>query len=184
MSVPMMKVSMELHIPIATINPNLEAIQVSFAKSLNSIVEIHKDIPMWGQSGNIKQTGVPRVEFKDKEIRNYYKNVSEQKEIVRVFMGLQGAMYMLQPDVTKLLKEYLQYSYLWVEDREDLIIKFCEQNPLIVEINEKFTEYVEEGERIRALPDVHNIGAIRILMGKFFSVTLPNLIPLSAFRQV
>lgn len=35
---------------------------------------------------------------------NYYKNVVEQKEITRIFMGLQGAMFLLQPDVVKLLE--------------------------------------------------------------------------------
>lgn len=35
---------------------------------------------------------------------NYYKSVSEHKEIIRMFMGLQGAMFMLKPDVMKLLE--------------------------------------------------------------------------------
>lgn len=36
--------------------------------------------------------------------KNYYKIVSEHKEIVRILMSLQGVMYLLKPDVAKLLK--------------------------------------------------------------------------------
>lgn len=37
-------------------------------------------------------------------LKNYFKTVSEHKEIVRIFMGLQGAMYLLKPDVIRLLQ--------------------------------------------------------------------------------
>lgn len=37
-------------------------------------------------------------------MNTYYKSVAEQKEIIRIYMGLQGAMYLLQPDVIKLLQ--------------------------------------------------------------------------------
>lgn len=50
MSTPMMKTYMELHIPIATINPTLEQIQNTFSQVLNNIVDIHKEIPVWGQN--------------------------------------------------------------------------------------------------------------------------------------
>lgn len=97
---------------------------------------------------------------------NYYKSVADQKEIVRVFMGLQGAMYLLQPDVNKLMKEYLEYNFLWVEDREQQVVDFCSQNPLLVEIIEKFVEYDEQIYEIKNLPELHNIGAVQIRMGK------------------
>lgn len=35
--------------------------------------------------------------------KNYYKAVSENKEIIRVYMSLQGVMYLLSPDVTSLI---------------------------------------------------------------------------------
>lgn len=36
--------------------------------------------------------------------KNYYKIISENKEIVRVYMSLQGIMYLLNPDVNALLE--------------------------------------------------------------------------------
>lgn len=35
-----------------------------------------------------------------------------------------------------------------------------------MEISEKFLEYDERAEAIRELADVHNIGAVQIIMGK------------------
>lgn len=35
---------------------------------------------------------------------NYFKTVAEHKEIVRMFMSLQGAMYLTKPDVISLLE--------------------------------------------------------------------------------
>lgn len=65
-----------------------------------------------------------------------------------------------------ILQSYLSYSYLWAEDREAQIEAFCDKNPLIVEIGEKFQEYDQRAEDIRDLPYVHNIGAVQINMGK------------------
>lgn len=36
--------------------------------------------------------------------QNYHKTVAEHKEIVRIFMSLQGAMYLTKPDVVNLLE--------------------------------------------------------------------------------
>lgn len=40
---------MELQIPIALINPNLDDIQSHFTQVLNCILDTHKYIVMWGQ---------------------------------------------------------------------------------------------------------------------------------------
>lgn len=49
------------------------------------------------------------------QTKNYYKSVSENKEIVRVYMSLQGVMYLLSPDVTSLLdvshSRFLNYFF-------------------------------------------------------------------------
>lgn len=54
---------------------------------------------------------------------------------------------------------------MWDELRDEKIDKFCERNPLIVEISEKFQEYDTRAEHIKELPNKHNVGAIQIIMG-------------------
>lgn len=63
---------------------------------------------------------------------------------------------------------YLEYSYLWVEDRENQIDEFCATNPLIVEISEKFQNYEDRAKLIRELPNIHDLDAIQINMGEVF----------------
>ncbi|KAB0798200.1 hypothetical protein PPYR_09193 [Photinus pyralis] len=159
-SKPMMLTRMELQIPIAVISPSLEEIQTHFSQILENIVSIHQGIPTWGQGDILPGENT-------QGLLNYYKQISEQKEIVRVYMGLQGAMYLLKPDVKKLLQDYLRYSFLWADDRTAQVQAFCDQNPLIVEITEKFSSYEKQSDEIRNLPEEHNIGAIRIIMDDY-----------------
>lgn len=60
----------------------------------------------------------------------------------------------------------MKWKFLWVEDRDKIIDDFCKTDPLIVEIAEKFLEYDSRSEAIRQLPEKHDVGAIRIIMGK------------------
>lgn len=59
----------------------------------------------------------------------------------------------------------MSYSYLWAENRESILQEFCDKEPLIVEISEKFKEFDDRAEEIKQLPDVHNIGAVQITLG-------------------
>ncbi|XP_044272703.1 dynein axonemal heavy chain 8 [Tribolium madens] len=174
---PIMKTYMELQIPIIVINPTLDEIQNYFTQVINKLLYTMSFVCMWGQRGTKKK---PRRDkpLKFKEIvkiiaktpppdRNYYKIVSENKEIIRIFMSLQGVMFLLKPDVAKLLQQYLDYSYLWAEGRVNEIEAFCEKNPLTVEIAEKFQEFENRGDKIRELPDSHNVDSIQVDMEKF-----------------
>ncbi|KAL1516507.1 hypothetical protein ABEB36_000416 [Hypothenemus hampei] len=160
--IPLMSTSMILQIPIATINPNLDDIQNTFSQVLQNILDINKYIPLWGQAE--KKNALNNDDVSRQQQNNYYKAVSENKEIMRVYMSLQGVLYLLNPDVAGLLDKYLEWKYLWVENRDQIIDEFCEKDPLIVEIAEKFSEYDNRAEEIRQFPDQHDIGAIRIHM--------------------
>ncbi|XP_050311595.1 dynein axonemal heavy chain 8 [Anthonomus grandis grandis] len=160
--IPLMSTYMKLTIPIAIISPSLDEIQNHFSQVLQNILDVNKYIGLWGQE-EMKSALKTDDQLKPKA-KNYYKSVSENKEIVRVYMSLQGVLYLLNPDVASLLEKYLKWKYLWVEDRDKLIDEFCEKDPLIVEISEKFTEYDKRAEEIKQLPDKHDVGAISIFM--------------------
>ncbi|XP_060520516.1 dynein axonemal heavy chain 8 isoform X2 [Cylas formicarius] len=158
---PLMSTSMVLQIPVACINPNLEEIQHCFSLVLQNILDVHKYIELWGQ-----RDAKPALkgEVVKPKLKNYYKRVSENKEIVRVYMGLQGIWYLLSPDIESLLNQYLEWKYMWLDDRDQIIDAFCAKDPLIVEISEKFQEYDGRAESIRKLPEKHDVGSLRILM--------------------
>ncbi|KAJ8960348.1 hypothetical protein NQ317_010573 [Molorchus minor] len=163
---PLMKTNMILQIPLAVIIPSLDEVQSHFAQVLNNVLETHKYIGMWGQLQQQSSMKGGGDEIKPKQL-NYFKTVSENKEVMRIYMGLQGVMYLVNPDILALLEKYLEYNYLWVEDRDQQLENFCETNPLIVEISERFQSYDDRAESIRQLPDYHNLGAVQIRMELF-----------------
>ena len=70
------------------------------------------------------------------------------------------------------MQSFLDYSYLWAEDREKQIEKFCDTSPLTIEISEKFQEFEDRAEAIKQLPNENNVGAVAIIMGEWEIFTL------------
>ncbi|KAJ8919736.1 hypothetical protein NQ315_006264 [Exocentrus adspersus] len=182
---PIMKTNMILQIPIAIITPSLDEIQAQFSHVLNNVLDTHKYISMWGQEGRgtKKAIKVKKDENAESVIKpyNYFKIVSENKEIVRIFMSLQGVMYLVNPDIINLLQKYLEWRFLWAENRDQQIEDFCQTNPLLVEISERFQEYDARSEMIRELPEKHDIGAVQIAMGMF---KLALLVESNAWKHI
>lgn len=67
----MIKTWMELQIPIAKINPNLDEIGNYYIQLLNNILDTHKYIIMWGQRGS---TGTGEIfgNVEKKKIKKYF----------------------------------------------------------------------------------------------------------------
>lgn len=61
-----------------------------------------------------------------------------------------------------------------MDNKEELIKTFSDNNPLLVEISEKFKEYDNRAEEIRQLPDDHNIGPVQIHMSNL-TIILVNI---------
>ncbi|XP_072395911.1 dynein axonemal heavy chain 8 [Diabrotica undecimpunctata] len=167
---PLMNTSMILQIPFNTVNPSLEQIQNYFSQVLTVVLDTHKFVQMWGQEVKKKSAMKGAKDEKERQLqktKNYYKLIYENKEVTRVYMSLQGVIYLLQPDIENLLHKYLEYKYLWAEDRDQQIQEYCDENPLIVEISEKFKEYDARAESIKQLPEKHDIGALQVLMDQY-----------------
>ena len=59
----------------------------------------------------------------------------------------------------------MQYSYIWSEDKDNIIQSFVDSEPIIQEIKEKFMEYDSLVDEIQHLPKKHVVGPIEISMG-------------------
>ncbi|XP_068084800.1 dynein axonemal heavy chain 8 [Anabrus simplex] len=180
--VPLFCTNLTLQIPNIVIQPTIDEIQTSFAKTVTSVLDIHKGVIQWGQ-----RPLVPKQEKKTKfledtlhdeeekedeedadlESRNYYSQVIEHKEIVRSVMTLQGTITSLRPYLLELTQSYLSNAYLWDEAREEKVKEFVDREPITQEVREEFEKYVETAERIQNLPDYHVIGPIQINMENF-----------------
>ncbi|XP_034837309.1 dynein axonemal heavy chain 8 [Maniola hyperantus] len=176
---PLMLTMMHVEIPRILIKPSLEEIQSAFSQVvLNCIMDIHRNVFMWGQQELIKKEGLKGKAFSASRtvsfgsrsasnllgVRTYFRMVSEHKEIVRAVMALQGMMYMYKPDIEKLLNGYYRFAPLWAEDRVQQIQSFVDTNPLNVIIGDMFKKYESETDEVLNLPKRHIIGSVQINM--------------------
>nr|XP_037867095.1 dynein heavy chain 8, axonemal isoform X2 [Bombyx mori] len=175
---PLMLTKMFLQIPRILIKPALEEIQAAFSQVvLNCVMDTHRSVFMWGQQEQIKKEQMRGVSLTTSRsvsgsktgsslagIRNYFRMVSEHKDIVRSVMALQGMMFMYKPDIEKLLKTYSRFSYLWAEDRVQQVQDFVDSNPLNVIIRDMLKKYEGQTEEVLNLPERHIIGSIEINM--------------------
>lgn len=56
----------------------------------------------------------------------------------------------------------MRYSYIWAENKNEIIQKFVDSKPFIQEIKEKFIEYEDLMTEIQNLPDRHILGPLQI----------------------
>ncbi|KAG5316447.1 DYH8 protein, partial [Acromyrmex insinuator] len=157
--IPIMMTYFVLQIPNIVIIPSIEELQNNFGKIITNIIETHKKVYTWGQ----RYSTNARVTLPDKILHNtYFQNVSEHKDIIRSSISLQGLILMLRDDVFKVGNSYLRYSYIWTENRDDIIQAFIDTKPLIQDIKEKFIEYEDLIIEIQNLPERHILGPLQI----------------------
>ncbi|XP_018374249.1 PREDICTED: dynein heavy chain 8, axonemal [Trachymyrmex cornetzi] len=175
--IPIIMTYFVLQIPNIIIIPSIEELQNHFGKVITNIIETHKKVSAWGQ----RYSTNARVTLLDKDLRNtYFQSVSEHKDIIRSSMSLQGLILMLRDDVSKVGNLYLRYSYIWAENRNDIIQAFIDTKPLIQEIKEKFMEYEDLMIEIKNLPEQHILGPLQINTDK---LKLAFLVEANAWKK-
>ncbi|XP_018342058.1 PREDICTED: dynein heavy chain 8, axonemal [Trachymyrmex septentrionalis] len=157
--IPIMMTYFVLQIPNVIIIPSIEELQNHFGKVITNIIETHKKVSAWGR----RYSTDAQVTLPDKDLRNtYFHNVSEHKDIIRSTISLQGLILMLRDDVSKVGNSYLRYSYIWAENRNDIIQAFIDTKPFTQDIKEKFMEYEDLMIEIQNLPERHILGPLQI----------------------
>ncbi|KAK9298339.1 hypothetical protein QLX08_008257 [Tetragonisca angustula] len=166
---PILLTTFVLQIPNIVIIPPIEELQYCFGKLVSSVLEIYKQVTAWGQRYyNLKSENVVSNTQENNAIprKNYCHMISDHKEIVRIIMSLQGAIFAVKQDIDEITNIYLQYSYIWSEDKDNIIQSFVDSEPIIQEIKEKFMEYDSLVDEIQHLPKKHVVGPIEISMDK------------------
>ncbi|XP_018048480.1 PREDICTED: dynein heavy chain 8, axonemal [Atta colombica] len=173
--IPIMMTYFVLQIPNIIIIPSIEELQNDFGKVITNIIETHKNVSAWGQQYSTNARAF------DKNLRNtYFQNVSEHKDVIRSSISLQGLILLLRDDVSKVGNSYLRYSYIWAENRNDIIQAFIDSKPLIQEIKEKFMEYENLKTEIKNLPEQHILGPLQINTEK---LKLAFLVEVNAWKK-
>ncbi|CAF1610032.1 unnamed protein product, partial [Adineta ricciae] len=101
-----------------------------------------------------------RVQFTP--ANNYYKNVSENKDVAKLVAILATCINATKKDVTAALIVFTQYNILWQRDRDDELKEFLANDPRASEFEAKIKSYENLSEAISAQPDFIPVGPLAI----------------------
>uniref|UniRef100_A0A8C8DVN9 Dynein, axonemal, heavy chain 5 n=1 Tax=Oryzias sinensis TaxID=183150 RepID=A0A8C8DVN9_9TELE len=94
--------------------------------------------------------------------RNYYKNVSENKEVVKLVSILSSSITSTKKEVSTALDHFSQYHHIWRTDREDSLQRFNQTNPLLSKFESQIVYYQDLETKINSEPDYINVGALAL----------------------
>uniref|UniRef100_A0A8C8C8Z2 Dynein, axonemal, heavy chain 5 n=1 Tax=Oncorhynchus tshawytscha TaxID=74940 RepID=A0A8C8C8Z2_ONCTS len=96
------------------------------------------------------------------QARNYYKSVSENKEIIKLVSVLSTSINSTKKDVVNALDRFSRYHHIWRKEREDTIQKFSQGSPLLSEFESQILYYKDLELEINAEPEYITVGALAL----------------------
>ncbi|XP_076594401.1 dynein axonemal heavy chain 5 isoform X4 [Chaetodon auriga] len=96
------------------------------------------------------------------QARNYYKSVSENKEIVKLVSVLSTSISSTKKEVMTALDRFSRYHHIWRKDREDTMRKFIQGSPLLSEFESRILFYRDLELEINAEPEYITVGALAL----------------------
>ncbi|VCX42762.1 unnamed protein product, partial [Gulo gulo] len=67
------------------------------------------------------------------QTRNYYKNVSDNKEIVKLVSVLSTIINSTKKEVITSMDCFKRYNHIWQKEKEEMVMMFITKNPLLSE---------------------------------------------------
>eukprot|EP00057_Strongylocentrotus_purpuratus_P020211 XP_011674685.1 PREDICTED: dynein heavy chain 5, axonemal [Strongylocentrotus purpuratus] len=104
---------------------------------------------------------VPQV-----QVKNYFKNVSENKEIAKLVSLLSTCVMSTKKEVSTALERFGRYHPIWQKERSETVQEFLAQQPKQSDFQSTIVHYRELEEAILAEPDFYNVGAIALYTEK------------------
>ena len=96
---------------------------------------------------------------------NYFKNVSENKEVSKLVSLLSTTINSQKKEVTTALGDFNRFNPIWKESREVAMAKFLESDPKLSEFEAQILYYKHLQQRIMEEPESTNVGAIALFTG-------------------
>uniref|UniRef100_A0A182SSL6 Dynein heavy chain tail domain-containing protein n=1 Tax=Anopheles maculatus TaxID=74869 RepID=A0A182SSL6_9DIPT len=129
---PLIVTTMQLQGDCCDIIPSLEDVQFSFERVVLNVVETFYAISTWGRQAKSAERKTRRpVLAEQRAERDWFKLISEHKEVTRMVHEFDGGMLLLKPDISYVLKQvYNHYEYLW---KQNLFTVTLESKPELFE---------------------------------------------------
>uniref|UniRef100_A0A671XLP8 Dynein axonemal heavy chain 5 n=1 Tax=Sparus aurata TaxID=8175 RepID=A0A671XLP8_SPAAU len=176
------RVNVTLSIPNIAMVPALEEVQQALNRAVECVVSVSKGVGQWskeriskrkmnerrmaalkqdssenGSTSDISASVIQAIPF---QARNYYKSVSENKEIVKLVSVLSTSISSTKKEVMTSLDRFSRYHHIWRKDREDAI--FIQGSPLLSEFESQIIFYRELELEINSEPEYITVGALAL----------------------
>ncbi|KFQ30560.1 Dynein heavy chain 5, axonemal, partial [Mesitornis unicolor] len=94
--------------------------------------------------------------------QNYFKSVSENKEIIKLVSLLSTAINSTKREVLTALESFSCYHHIWQRDKEETIDKLMMGNPLLSEFESEILHFQDLELKINSEPEYICVGAIAL----------------------
>ncbi|XP_076826555.1 dynein axonemal heavy chain 5 isoform X2 [Brachyhypopomus gauderio] len=94
--------------------------------------------------------------------KNYYKSVSENKEIVKLVSVLSTSINSTKKEVMSALDRFSRYQNIWRKDRDGATLGLSQDNPLLSEFESQILYYKDLECQINAEPEFITVGALAL----------------------
>ncbi|KAJ7395639.1 hypothetical protein BTVI_152782 [Pitangus sulphuratus] len=92
--------------------------------------------------------------------QNYFKSVSENKEIIKLVSLLSSAISSTKREILTALESFSCYHHIWQRDKEETIDKLMMGNPLLTEFESEILHFQDLDLKINSEPEYICVGAI------------------------
>uniref|UniRef100_A0A2K5U8Y9 Dynein axonemal heavy chain 5 n=1 Tax=Macaca fascicularis TaxID=9541 RepID=A0A2K5U8Y9_MACFA len=96
------------------------------------------------------------------QTKNYYKNVSENKEIVKLVSVLSTIINSTKKEVIASMDCFRRYNHIWQKGKEEAIKTFITQSPLLSEFESQILYFQNLEQEIHAEPEYICVGPIAL----------------------
>ncbi|XP_043743727.1 dynein axonemal heavy chain 5 [Cervus elaphus] len=96
------------------------------------------------------------------QTRNYYKNVSDNKEIAKLVSVLSTIISSTKKEVITSMDCFKRYDHIWQKEKEETIMTFIIKNPSLSEFESQILYFQKLEQEINAEPEYICVGAIAL----------------------
>uniref|UniRef100_A0A8B9HQN0 Dynein, axonemal, heavy chain 5 n=1 Tax=Astyanax mexicanus TaxID=7994 RepID=A0A8B9HQN0_ASTMX len=171
---PIFRAGVCLAIPSIVMVPGLDEVQQALNKAVEYVVSVNKGVGQWSKErisehcvfflsldGSTSDISVSAHQVLPFQAKNYYKSVSENKEIVKLVSVLSTSINSSKK-MKNALERFSRYHHIWRKDRESTIQEFSQGNPLLAEFESQILYYKDLELEINAEPEFITVGALAL----------------------
>ncbi|EGV96920.1 Dynein heavy chain 5, axonemal [Cricetulus griseus] len=96
------------------------------------------------------------------QTQNYYKNISDNKEIVKLVSVLSTIINSTKKEVITSMERFKCYNHIWQKEKEETVMAFISQNPLLSEFESRILYFQSLEQEINAEPEYICVGSIAL----------------------